>query len=405
MLADHHAVAVEAGQRARRHPAQAERGGVAAERVVGCQRACDECGVLRHALVDRLAPVAVRPAVEAAVAHRREVVGRRLVAQAVAFVHHGPEPAGQRLPGHADGVAQSGGEDAAVLRAQVQFVDAGAAFFGFEAVFGDVAQRADADVEALAVAAGQQAARPVPAGLEAGEAAPRRGDARRARRVGEGQHAVGVADVEGVAEQRHAEGLVEVLEQGVALLGHAVAVGIAQQRDAVGALAERGGAAHGGAHRMVEQRARCAAGLLQRLGHGDVAVGQHVDPARMLQPGGEGVDLQAGRGTRHLPGGPALRGGHLQRRDAALRQRGRDLRRRAHGRRALHLPLQAAPTDRRCAHQGHGACERVVKGHACPRRAGAHCGGEGSSRAVRCARALSPRPPATLTPHAAPALT
>ena len=38
VLADGHAVDVEAGQRAGRHPAQAQRRGVAAQRVVGCQR-------------------------------------------------------------------------------------------------------------------------------------------------------------------------------------------------------------------------------------------------------------------------------------------------------------------------------------------------------------------------------
>ena len=36
----------------------------------------------------------------------------------------------------------------------------------------------------------------MPAGLELGQLAPRRGDARRARLVGESDHAVGVADVE-----------------------------------------------------------------------------------------------------------------------------------------------------------------------------------------------------------------
>ena len=57
---------------------------------------------------------------------------------------------------------------------EVELVDAGAAFLDLHAVVADVAERADADIELRAVRARQQAARPVAAGLEAGELAPRR---------------------------------------------------------------------------------------------------------------------------------------------------------------------------------------------------------------------------------------
>ena len=73
----------------------------------------------------------------------------------------------------------------------------------------------------------------MPAGLERGELPPRRGDAVGARRVGEGDHAVGVADIERVAQQRHAERLVQPLQENLARFGHAVAIRVAQQRDAV----------------------------------------------------------------------------------------------------------------------------------------------------------------------------
>ena len=43
-------------------------------------------------------------------------------------------------------------------------------------------------------------------------------------RVGEGHDAVGVADVEGVAHQRHAERLVLAFQEHVPCLGHAVAI-------------------------------------------------------------------------------------------------------------------------------------------------------------------------------------
>ena len=46
---------------------------------------------------------------------------------------------------------------------------------------------------------------------------------RRTRRVGEGNHAVGVADVERIAHQRHAERLVQSLQKQLLGFGHAVA--------------------------------------------------------------------------------------------------------------------------------------------------------------------------------------
>ena len=75
-----------------------------------------------------------------------------------------------------------------------------------------------------------------------------RGDARVAGRVGEAQHGVGVGHVEVVAHQRHAEGRVQPFQQHRAQVGHAVAVGVAQQRDAVGAGHAGAGALHHQAH-------------------------------------------------------------------------------------------------------------------------------------------------------------
>ena len=139
-----------------------------------------------------------------------------------------------------------------VPRGQIELVDRGAAFLDLHAVLGDVAERADAGIELLAVRARQQAPRPMPAGLERDELASLGGDAVRARDIRKGDHAVGVADIEGVADQRHAERLAQPFHENPASFGDAVAVGVAQQRDAVGADAERRGAPHRRLHRIVE---------------------------------------------------------------------------------------------------------------------------------------------------------
>jgi hypothetical protein len=94
----------------------------------------------------------------------------------------------------------------------------------------------------------------VSAGLEARELAARPGEAGGACGIGEGHHAVGVADIEGIAQQRHAERLSLPFEKGVAHFGHAIAVGIAQQRDPVRADAGGGRALHRADHRVVEDR-------------------------------------------------------------------------------------------------------------------------------------------------------
>ena len=131
----------------------------------------------------------------------------------------------------------------------------------------------------------------MPAGLEGGESPPRRGDAVRARRIGEGHHAVGVADIERVAHERHAERLVQSLHENFALFGDAVAIRVAQQGDAVGAVAKGVGTPHRRLHRVAEH-APDRLGDLLRLGNEDAAIGQHVDPARMFQTGRKRIDLE-----------------------------------------------------------------------------------------------------------------
>jgi len=189
----------------------------------------------------------------------------------------------------------------------------------------------------------------MPAGLEFGQLPPGRRDAGGTRRVGEGDHAIGVADIEGIAEQRHAERLAQPLQERFLRFGYAVAIGVAQQRDAVRADAHGGGALHGADHGVVEE-GRDGAGQEQGLGDGDVAVGQRVNPAGMLEAGRERVDLEPGRRHRRLPRGPAPGRRHLERGDAALRPCRRDRRRAAHGR-LERATLQPPPQDRRSADQ------------------------------------------------------
>src|SRR6266566_5931760 len=100
-------------------------------------------------------PVAIGPAVETAVADRGQIVGRCLVAEAVALVDHRPEHAGLWLPCHAHRVAQAAGKDAAAAIRQIELVDGGPAFLYFHAVLGDIAGRTDPGIEFPAIGARQ----------------------------------------------------------------------------------------------------------------------------------------------------------------------------------------------------------------------------------------------------------
>ncbi len=114
--------------------------------------------------------------------------------------------------------------------------DRGAALLLVHAMLGDVRIGADPDIEP-AVGAGGEALGPVMVALsgERRDRARRGADAGRARIVREGDEAIGIGDVERAADQRHAEGRGQAGDVGRPHLRHAVAVGVAQQRDPIGA--------------------------------------------------------------------------------------------------------------------------------------------------------------------------
>src|SRR5208283_3125168 len=173
-----------------------------------------------------------------------QVVWRCLVAQAVALVDYCPQRAGLGLPSQAYGIAQTVGKDMAPAVCKIDLVDSGPALLSLHAVLRDIAGRADPDEELQPIRAWQQAARPMPAGLELGQLPPRRSDTARPRGVGKGNNAIGVADIESFTQQRHAERLVQSLEKHLLGVCHTIAIRIAQQRDPIRADPNSIGASH-----------------------------------------------------------------------------------------------------------------------------------------------------------------
>ncbi len=185
------------------------------------------------------------------------------------------------------------------------------------------------------------------------------GDFRIALGVGIFHDRIGVGDIEIIADQRDAEGRVEMVEEDALRIRHPIAIAVAQKRDAVALAGIAAGCrpgldkTHDDFLRPLDRRG------LRRLGfhHQHVAVGQHIERARMLQAGRKGLGLQALRNGRRLVLLPADDARNVHRRQQIL------LDVRQHGVGAdLRLGIAAAviaagKTQQRGAQQGAGKWE------------------------------------------------
>src|SRR5687767_11507739 len=101
-----------------------------------------------------LTVIAVWPSVERPVLHRSHVIGNEIASELVALVDDRPKHAALRLPVDADRIPQSRGEEARVAAGGIDLEDGRAVDLLVHSVLGDVAVRADTDVQARAVAVG-----------------------------------------------------------------------------------------------------------------------------------------------------------------------------------------------------------------------------------------------------------
>ena len=288
------------------------------EGVVGHDRLRHQVRAARlHPRVHNLPEVAVWPPIEAALLHRGHVVRHQVAPQLVALVDRRPQHAGHRFPGQADRVPQPRREDAMHAGGGIDLEDRRALILRLHAVLGHVAVRADTHVQSRPLGIRDQALRPVvveqPAG-EVGDLDRRRSDPGVACLVREPDYGVRVRDVECVADQRHAEGRVQAFDEGRLQLGHAIAVGIAEQGDAVCA-------GHGAAGLLLVALEEPAADALVveralrgvRFSDQYVAVRQHMQPPGMIEPISVGTyDQPIGR-FRECAVGPPDGPGNLYR--------------------------------------------------------------------------------------------
>ncbi|OIQ65145.1 hypothetical protein GALL_532980 [mine drainage metagenome] len=139
--------------------------------------------------------------------------------------------------------------------------------------------------------------------------------------IGQADDRIVIGHIEAGPDQGHAEGTLQVLCEDRAQIGHAVAIGVAQQDDLVGALFQ-------GAGRLLHPlgdpvfQARGLGGLGGGFRGEDVAVGQDIEPAGMVQARGEGRDREAGGRLGLGPSRPGDGLGDIHRRQQTLVGRG-----------------------------------------------------------------------------------
>jgi hypothetical protein len=173
---------------------------------------------------------------ESSTADRGRVVGHEIGAEFVALVDGSPQRSAGRFEGETHGIAQAAGEDLRRSAGGIDLPHRSPALLCGNAVLHGVAVRSDADIEPPPVGAGDEALVPMvidPAGGQGADDASGAADPRRAGDVGEDQQAVAVGDVERVANEGHPERSVQSGDERRPGFRDAVAVGIAQQGDAV----------------------------------------------------------------------------------------------------------------------------------------------------------------------------
>ena len=265
------------------------------------------------------------------------------------------------------------------------------ALFVGQPLFGDVAVRSDPHVQLGPVGGSNQALGPVPVDRTGGKVHDLRagsGDPGLVGLVRETDHGVGVRDVQRLPDERHAEGCVEPGQEDGPQLRLAVPVGVPQQRDAVGA-------GHRPAGLLLEPLEEPASDPLVvlgprgrvGLGHENVAVREHVQPARVVQASGERRHGRSLRGHRLARRGPAFRRDDVDQRDERrVRLRKRWRRPRAGGNRKLRGRRAAKGAERDRQHESRDTSERGrAPGSDHPRpptRRGARIGPDGVTRSA-----------------------
>ena len=171
--------------------------------------------------------------------------------------------------------------------------------------------------------------------------APRHADLQVAWLIGKRHQRVGVGDVERVADQRHAIGRIETGEKRRLRFGAAIAIGVAQQGDAIGRWIARASLRHQIVHHALDDPV-LGPGRAVGFRHQYVAIGQAQHGAGMGKAIGKAHHAKTLCRNWLFPAGPWLHLGDIDRRDhlAAWPGDGRFAPRIRAGRQLRRVPLR-----------------------------------------------------------------
>src|SRR5262249_6140380 len=152
-----------------------------------------------HARIDMLSVITLRPAIEPAILHQRQVVWNEIWPKLVPHIHYGPQRVTLRLPTHAVRIAHTAGKHALRPRRALNLPARGAIKLCAQAIFHHVAVGAYTHIKLRPVLAGNEALRPVMvygSTRQRRQHSPGRGNRGVSGVVWETQDCVGIGDVE-----------------------------------------------------------------------------------------------------------------------------------------------------------------------------------------------------------------
>ena len=217
MLSNEHAIGELCGQAGCFGRCQPKRCRVRSQGVIGRNSAGYKVRTLGlHPRINMLSKIAVRPAVKSAVSHRGKVVRNQVVADFVALVHDRPQCPAGGFPRKAIGIAQTRGIEALCAGVQINLPDGGASGFNCHPPLRNIAVGANRDIQKFAIGAGNQVFRPMVIDRTGGQIHQfdaRRFNAKVAWRIREAHYRVRIGNIQVAADQRHAEGRIQPLQQ------------------------------------------------------------------------------------------------------------------------------------------------------------------------------------------------
>ncbi len=170
----------------------------------------------------------------------RQIIRHKVRPEHIAFVNGGPKLARPWAEIEPVGIAHASAENALCLSAQIILPNKRAAFLDLHPMLANVGNRADRNIEPVAIGVDFHIAHPMPAaGGQIHQLAPLARYLVCAQGIVKAEHFIMIGNVKRILMPRHARGGIEIIAQHLLDLSRAVAIAVTQQHYLVGRSARR----------------------------------------------------------------------------------------------------------------------------------------------------------------------